>query len=371
MTRLSRMTKPPAGVAAAAGWLLDRIARRATRPNPPRRLVRHHHATARVRHLPRHPPSWHRPPRRRRQPRGRRRPRPPTSVRPPRCHRHRHLRRRRRPNARRPRPPLCSTPSNTTISTRPWTGSRHLSAATSPTSPPPRSSERSTESVAENTIDAVTAPLFWATVAGPAGVLTHRAVNTLDAMIGHHDQRYERFGWASARADDLLNWLPARLGALGVAILVPRRARSVVAHRAPRRASPPIPQRRRHRGRVRRRPQHPPRRSEPLRRPLRRPWATRRRTTTRPGRWTRVDSPRAPARHLDRHHRGGGRLRQTFTRQTRCRGIRISAGSPRCSDLDERSTEPLIAVGGPRFVSARWACGAGRPQSAPCAALKG
>ena len=47
-------------------------------------------------------------------------------------------------------------------------------------------------------------------------MLAYRAVNTLDAMIGHHDQRYERFGWASARADDVLNWLPARLGALGV-----------------------------------------------------------------------------------------------------------------------------------------------------------
>ncbi len=59
------------------------------------------------------------------------------------------------------------------------------------------------ESVAENTADAVVAPLLWGAVAGPAGLLGYRAANTLDAMVGHRSPRYERFGWASARLDDV------------------------------------------------------------------------------------------------------------------------------------------------------------------------
>lgn len=70
------------------------------------------------------------------------------------------------------------------------------------------------ESVAENTSDAVVAPLLWGAVAGPAGLLGYRAANTLDAMIGHRSARYERFGWAAARFDDLLNLAPARVTAL-------------------------------------------------------------------------------------------------------------------------------------------------------------
>jgi adenosylcobinamide-phosphate synthase len=82
------------------------------------------------------------------------------------------------------------------------------------------------ESVAENTSDAVVAPLLWGAVAGLPGMLAYRAVNTLDAMVGHHNPRYENFGWASARADDLANYLPARLTAALTAAVAPLAAGS-------------------------------------------------------------------------------------------------------------------------------------------------
>ncbi|MEO6126458.1 MAG: adenosylcobinamide-phosphate synthase CbiB [Ilumatobacteraceae bacterium] len=83
------------------------------------------------------------------------------------------------------------------------------------------------ESVAENSVDAVIAPIMWAVIGGAPLVLAHRAVNTLDAMVGHHSPRYERFGWASARLDDVANWLPARLAAITVAGVRPGRANAI------------------------------------------------------------------------------------------------------------------------------------------------
>jgi adenosylcobinamide-phosphate synthase len=70
------------------------------------------------------------------------------------------------------------------------------------------------ESVAENASDAVVAPLLWMAAFGPAGAAAHRAINTLDAMVGHRDARHLRFGWAAARLDDAANWVPARVTAL-------------------------------------------------------------------------------------------------------------------------------------------------------------
>jgi adenosylcobinamide-phosphate synthase len=67
------------------------------------------------------------------------------------------------------------------------------------------------ETVAENTTDGVVAPLLYAALLGPVGLWVFKAVSTLDSMVGYRSPRYLRFGWASARADDLLNLLPARL----------------------------------------------------------------------------------------------------------------------------------------------------------------
>jgi len=94
------------------------------------------------------------------------------------------------------------------------------------------------ESVAESTVDGVTAPLLFAVVAGPVGAMVYRAVNTLDSMFGHQDERYRRFGWAAARIDDLANYIPARCTAplVCVAALLLRLWPSAPANAAARRA---------------------------------------------------------------------------------------------------------------------------------------
>ena len=69
------------------------------------------------------------------------------------------------------------------------------------------------ESGAENFSDGVVAPAFWFALAGLPGILVYKAVNTADSMIGHRTPRHEAFGWAAARLDDGLNWVPARLSA--------------------------------------------------------------------------------------------------------------------------------------------------------------
>jgi adenosylcobinamide-phosphate synthase len=96
------------------------------------------------------------------------------------------------------------------------------------------------ESLAENTSDGIVAPLFWGAVLGLPGIAGYKAINTLDSMIGHRTPRFQAFGWASARIDDLVNLIPARLTGLVFALVssAPRRALSVMGrdaglHRSP------------------------------------------------------------------------------------------------------------------------------------------
>ena len=75
------------------------------------------------------------------------------------------------------------------------------------------------ESSAENFADGVVAPAFWFLIAGLPGMAVYKAVNTADSMIGHRNPRFAEFGWAAARLDDVLSWIPARLAG-GVICLV-------------------------------------------------------------------------------------------------------------------------------------------------------
>jgi adenosylcobinamide-phosphate synthase len=97
------------------------------------------------------------------------------------------------------------------------------------------------ESVAENTVDAVVAPALWGAVLGAPGALGYRAVNTLDAMVGHRSARHCNYGWASARLDDVAGWVPARVTAALVAVVRPAAAAGVwtaVRTQAPAHPSP-------------------------------------------------------------------------------------------------------------------------------------
>lgn len=77
------------------------------------------------------------------------------------------------------------------------------------------------ETVAENTSDGIIAPLFWLSVGGPVAAMAFKAISTLDSMVGYKNERYLQLGWASARMDDLVNFVPARLTALLMIITAP------------------------------------------------------------------------------------------------------------------------------------------------------
>jgi len=87
---------------------------------------------------------------------------------------------------------------------------RSLVARRTDTLDGPELTRAALESLAENTADAEAGTLVWCAAAGAPGVVAHRAANTLDAMVGYRSERYDRFGWAAARLDDLLGWPAAR-----------------------------------------------------------------------------------------------------------------------------------------------------------------
>ena len=80
------------------------------------------------------------------------------------------------------------------------------------------------ESLAENASDGIVAPVFWGALFGLPGILGYKAINTLDSMIGHRNERHEAFGWAAARIDDVANFIPARL--TGFLFMLPAQRRS-------------------------------------------------------------------------------------------------------------------------------------------------
>jgi adenosylcobinamide-phosphate synthase len=77
------------------------------------------------------------------------------------------------------------------------------------------------ESAAENFSDGVVAPAFWFLVGGLPGIAVYKAVNTADSMIGHRGERFGEFGWAAARLDDAMNWIPARLAGFAICLVGP------------------------------------------------------------------------------------------------------------------------------------------------------
>ena len=106
------------------------------------------------------------------------------------------------------------------------------------------------ETVAENTVDGITSPLLFAVIGGAPLALAYKAINTLDSMVGYRNERYADFGYASAKLDDIANWLPARLTALclwlagsgligrGVTVSRWRGALAATCREAPRHPSP-------------------------------------------------------------------------------------------------------------------------------------
>lgn len=85
------------------------------------------------------------------------------------------------------------------------------------------------ESTAENFSDGIVAPVFWLALLGLPGLITYKAINTANSMIGHRSVRYQDFGWAAARLDDLVNLIPARLSGILVALSAPVARGSIIA----------------------------------------------------------------------------------------------------------------------------------------------
>ena len=136
------------------------------------------------------------------------------------------------------------------------------SAAIPKPSMPPASPAPPSKALPKSTSDGVIAPLFWLVLGGLPGIALYKAVNTANSMIGHKTERHREFGWASARFDDLLNLIPARLSALliaGAAFFVKGRSpRNCLGHRAPRCKETRQPQCRLARSRHRRRTRSSP-----------------------------------------------------------------------------------------------------------------
>jgi adenosylcobinamide-phosphate synthase len=93
------------------------------------------------------------------------------------------------------------------------------------------------ESAAENFSDGVVAPAFWFLIAGLPGIFLYKIINTADSMIGHRTPRHAQFGWAAARLDDVLNYIPARLTALLIALTTKPRALKIAAQDGPKHRS--------------------------------------------------------------------------------------------------------------------------------------
>ncbi len=188
------------------------------------------------------------------------------------------------------------------------------------------------ESVAENTSDAVVAPLVWGSVFGVPGLLGYRAANTLDAMVGHRSPRYSRFGWASARLDDLLNLLPSRLAAAAHRRRRTRRRRlgpAGLGNVAPRRLGPPVTQRGPGRSSLRRRTGGPPRRPDRL--------LARRRGTPRARPWPQ---PRLRSRDACRGAVPGRRFRRRPRQRRRRRLPQVARRSTSSGFFGRSSSAP-------------------------------